>query len=261
MNAPLSLAAAEPLDFRQAALLALAGSLVLYAAGSTFGWLLARRAGAGGLRPDWLVQLARFGYYVLYPYGLLLRGFGLLTGALGLLGPEPLAQSLLGWTDGWLQGALWAVGAAVLTWLALAWALRATGRPALALPRGWPLVREGLFQEAHWAFYRAALAVWLSPSGAVYASLVLLAGESALNLFNWDALRRPATAGGAVVTATLAWLSAAVFLFTGNFWLAVAAHLAVRAGLARIASEPLEREPLEREPLDSALAGSESPAG
>jgi hypothetical protein len=272
------------LDLRQAALLALGLSLLTYALGAWLGWALTRRLGPEALRPRWLVHTARFCYYVLFPYLFLLRGLGLLPAALGLVGPEPPAQSVLGWSTGWLEGLLWAMGGAAAAWLLLAWSVRAVrrgaeavpaaragqasraehpgasehagdGRPAVGtrpavpqphatrsqpavplLPRGWALVREVVFQQAHWAFYRAALAVWLGAYGALFISLALVAGEIALDPRTWASLRQPERAAGLIVTAAMAWLSAGVFLFTGNFWLTAAAHLLALGGLAAIAS-------------------------
>lgn len=240
------------LDFRQAALFGLALSWIVYVAGAQLGWALAQRAGPDALRPDWLVQAGRLVYYVLFPYVLLLRGAGLLAAALGLLGPAPLSRSLLGWSTGWLEGGLWAAGFTLGTWLILAWsarmARRAAGPAALAtVPRGWVLVREVVFQQAHWAFYRAVFAVWVGIYAALFVSLLVVISEAAADPRTWRDLRDPARASGLIVTAAMACASSAVFLFTGNLWLATGMHLAALALLgpsmapARAPLQPAER--------------------
>jgi hypothetical protein len=225
------------LDFRQAALFGLALSWIAYVAGAQLAWALTQRAGLGALQPRWLVQAGRLIYYVGFPYLLLLRGAGLLAAALGLLGPAPLSRSVLGWSSGWLEGGLWAAGFTLGTWLLLAWsgrmARRTAGTAMLAtLPRGWALVREVVFQQAHWAFYRAVFTVWVGTYAALFVSLLVVVAEAAADPRTWRDLRDPAGASALVVTGAMACASSAVFLFPGNLWLAAAMHLAALALLA-----------------------------
>ena len=222
------------LDFRQAALFGLALSWVAYVAGAQLAWALTRRTAPGALRPDWLVQAGRLIYYVLFPYLLLLRGAGLLAAALGLLGPAPLSHSLLGWSTGWLEGGLWAAGFSLGTWLILAWSariVRQTAGPAMLtlLPRGWVLVREVVFQQAHWAFYRAVFTVWVGTYAALFVSLLVVVAEVAADPRTWRDLRDPARTSAMIITAAMACASSAVFLFTGNLWLTMAMHLVTLA--------------------------------
>jgi len=239
------------LDFRQAALFGLALSWIAYVAGAQLAWALLRRRGPGALRPDWLVQAGRLVYYVGFPYLLLLRGAGLLAAALGLLGPAPLSRSVFGWSTGWLEGGLWAAGFALGTWLMLAWSGRIVRRMAgpatlAAVPRGWVLVREVVFQQVHWTFYRAVFAVWVGTYAALFLSLLVIISEAAADPRTWRDLRDPARASGLVITAAMACASSGVFLFTGNLWLTAAMHLAALALLApgmapaRAPSQPAE---------------------
>lgn len=222
------------LDFRQAALFGLTLSVITYVAGANLAWALLRRQGPDALRPGWLIQAGRLIYYVLFPYALLLRGAGLLAAALGLLGPAPLGRSILGWSTGWLEGGLWATGFAVGTWLVLAWSGRIV-RPAAgevtpaSVPTGWALVRDVVFQQSHWAFYRAVFTVWIGAYAALFASLLVVVLEAAADPRTWRDLRDPVRASGLIVTAAMAWASTGVFLLTGNFWLTAIMHLVALA--------------------------------
>jgi hypothetical protein len=92
----------------------------------------------------------------------------------------------------------------------------------------WGTLRESVYQEIHWAFYRSAPLITMDDRAqAIALGLGIVALEAWLNPA-WRALwQDPGQAPTALRTAGLAVLMAVVFGITGNLWVAVGLHVAV----------------------------------
>ena len=97
----------------------------------------------------------------------------------------------------------------------------------------WVLLREAIFYEVHWAFYRNAPLVFLGTYWGAWAGLGLVAVEAALNPCTWRDLGDGVRLPGLLVRAGLAVLSTVLAQQTGNLWLAVLVHWAITWALAR----------------------------
>ena len=97
----------------------------------------------------------------------------------------------------------------------------------------WVTLRESVYQEIHWAFYRSAPLLTMDDRGQGMAlGLGIAALEAWLNPA-WRALwRRPNRAPMALRTAWLAVLMAVVFGVTGNLWVTMGLHVAVEGAWA-----------------------------
>lgn len=203
--------------------------------------LVSPRIGAA-LRATWAARLAaevaRFAFYVGLPYAALLTG-AFTPRDVGLQG-SPQADLILGWTpEAWARTAGQAVvliGLALVAIGLLAWQVRrAGGYPPLALgierasiARS---IRDGVYAEAHWSFYRAIpMALLGDAHWTAVAGLVLVSVEAAL------AGRVNGPAGSPLLEALMAALSAAFFAATGgNVWVAIVVQISVRAAATAIA--------------------------
>ena len=176
---------------------------------------------------------ARFIFYVGLPYAALLTG-AFVPRDVGLQG-SPAPDLILEWTpEAWARafGQAAALGGLTLAAIALlAWQVRrARGYGPLALgidsaPIAFS-IREAIYAEAHWSFYRAlpmlllADAHWTGLAGLALVTVeALLAGRRA----------RTDTARIRLFDALLAGLSATYFTLTGgNVWVAIALQIGVR---------------------------------
>ena len=98
---------------------------------------------------------------------------------------------------------------------------------------GWALIlRDVLFAQAHWAFYRATLITILRDTyGGTLLSLVLLLLESLTNPSVRRALQTPGHADGVLVYASQCLVTALLFLLTGDLWWGLGWHLATAVGV------------------------------
>ena len=252
MDAPLELA------------LWTAGSILLSAVGGLLAWAAGQRPQSrlgqlgtsltGNPFGRATVFLVRFAFYIGLPY-IVLMNHVLSPVVVGLVGTQTsdLPWWLLGWnTSEWAKaliggsdpaggvtvGALLPDGIAVAI-LLLGWrnafranlALRETGNAfpsggLLPAPSIFVIVRESLFAEIHWAFYRAApLAFIADPYWATLAGAVLVVLEWVLDP-TWhaglaDGSRREA------LLMQLTWLalSASIFVLTRNVWPILVLHI------------------------------------
>ncbi len=102
--------------------------------------------------------------------------------------------------------------------------------PGEPQPPWWVMLRESVYQEAHWAFYRSAplLAVDGRAKG-IALGLGIVALEAWLNPAWRAAWRHPGRAATALRAAGLAVMMAVVFGVTGNWWLTVGLHVAIES--------------------------------
>jgi hypothetical protein len=197
----------------------------------------------------WLLQFLRLLYYVGVPFAALLLGHDVVVGR--LLGLQRFDLSALGegeayaataanWLD-WAYDVGWTAGLCVGAWVLLAlgcWACHQalvvageTGVVARVNVSSWVLLREAVYHEVHWTFYRNMPILAWGTYWGIWGGLALVALEAMLNP-SWrkgltDSQRAPAH----LLRAALAVVSSVLFLLTQNLWLALALHWAVSWGL------------------------------
>lgn len=213
-----------------------------------------------------ILQFFRFVYYIGLPFAALLWGHdALVERLLGLQILPPLWDSLLSsdeklalWTR-WVGGIGLALFWGLLIWglLAVIWLstvdrnrLRQKFAPvaegteqaentpsAPAKERALELsafmaLREAIFHEAHWMFYRNGPVVALGTYWGTWAGLGVAVLEAVLNPWWRTALREPTRRPLSLVRAAMAVNSAVFYLRGGNLWLAILLHWGVTWGLA-----------------------------
>lgn len=219
-------------------------SVLLAAAATNGAWLLQRR------RRPLLPSDAQIGAAL----GWLLKAlfYGLppvLAWRRGVLSPYYMGVSEPQWLTMAAVGApLVAVIAGVLLfgWLVYRHTETAPGQPPSGVGRVLATLRaplDALFQQWHWAFYRALLIGWLANGAPVTALTTVLAAEPlywgswlgmalaalefGLNPFARNRLRTPRLQEAGLRTVALALATAALFTLTRSFWLCLVCHLAV----------------------------------
>ena len=207
---------------------------------------------------QWLLQGAQFAYFLGMPYLALLTGAFAPSDA-GLQG-SPAPDLLLGWTaEEWMRALGQAIALGLLTLLAvrlLAWQIRHAGGCASAAMEIDPAgrgassdasvahsIRDGIYAEGHWSFYRALpMVMWGDAGRAALLGIALAAAEALL-------AGRRATSSVSRISASsslLGMCSATFFALTGgNFWIASVLQVTMRISLARIAPARQRAEPLE----------------
>ena len=232
----------------------LGGSLLLAIIGANLAWFFRQpRSGAVGefvarvvawRFAPWLLQFLRLLYYIGLPYAAFLWGNdAVIERYLGLRGGVGDK-----WLD-WAQGLGWAAALGIAAWalLALGWwtyrralaAAREGSAVAVETTSGWMLLREAAYLEVHWAFYRNApiMAIFQRTGNeywGIWAGLALAALEAALNPAWRKGFGDPQKAPALLMRGALAVVSSALFLETGNLWLAVALHWGVSWGLGAL---------------------------
>ena len=204
---------------------------------------------------NWLLEGAQFIYFVGVPY------LALLTGAfapsdVGLQG-SPTPDLLVGWTaQQWVRGFGQAVALGLLTLafvLVLAGQIRRAGGHAPAAMgaddapptsgRVARAIRDGIYAEAHWSFYRALPIVLGGDAGrAALLGITLAAAEALLT-----GRRAASSVSRITLSGALLGMSSATFfaLTGGNFWIAAVLQAATRISLARTAHARQTIEPLD----------------
>lgn len=225
----------------------LGGSVLVALLTTWTAWFLRRQAGGERLTASPffppLLQLLRFLYFVGWPLAALFWGRDAVVGRLFGLSPLPYLfgsplspeERLRLWMDG-VQGLGWAVLLGTIAWATLAVIWRVAGRSsdgkALSLPLSAPTaLREAVFQETHWMFYRNGPSVALGTYWGAWVGLGMIALEAFLNPWWWAALREPEKRPLTLIRASMAVLSAAFYLQMANLWLSILLHWGVTGGL------------------------------
>ena len=205
-----------------------------------------------------LTEIGRLLFYLGLPAAALLWGQDAVIGRLmgfqpllalnGLVGdPAPAAEVAANLAD-WTRDVGWAAGSGAAAWavLALGWWTARRGANPPHLDRealsGIVGLREAAYHEVHWAFYRNAPIVALGPYWGTWAGLVLTAFEAVLNPFWRASLGDADRASLPLLRAGMAFVSAALFLKTGNLWLAVLVHWGVLWGLSAMVNSGFTTE-------------------
>jgi hypothetical protein len=184
----------------------------------------------------WPREALRFGYYIGPPYAALL---------LGVASPRLLGLSGLDWAQSSGLGAALGAGACILLllgWWQYARATRALARPGegplatevAALARPWGggvLLLEMAYLEAHWAFYRAGAILLFGDYAGVFLGCAIAILEMLARPQLWSRLRQPGQADGFLLTTSLAFVVAILFLFTHNLWVCAVVHGGLALGL------------------------------
>ena len=165
----------------------------------------------------WLLQLLRLLYYIGVPAAALYWGHdAVVERHLGLSGGRPDK-----WLD-WAQDAGWAAALGVGAWVLLAlgwWAYRralatAGGERAVtgANSSAWVFLREAVYHEAHWAFYRNAPILAVGTYWGLWIGLALVALEAILSPAWYKGLADPQRAPAQLMRGALAIVSSVLFL-------------------------------------------------
>jgi hypothetical protein len=148
------------------------------------------------------------------------------------------ASANANWLD-WANDAGWTAALGLGSWamlLAAGWvrhqALARAGEPRLgSKATGWETLREALYHEIHWAFYRNAPIMAFGFYWGTWAGLTLVALEAVLNPAWRKGLSTPGGAASLVLRAALAVISSLLYLQAQNLWLAILLHWGVTSGL------------------------------
>jgi len=84
-------------------------------------------------------------------------------------------------------------------------------------------LREAIYHQAHWAFYREPFVLLLGVGLGTWAGLIPVAAEALVNPARWTDLQSPARGRDLLIRVGLAVLSALLFIQTQNIWLAILA--------------------------------------
>jgi len=180
----------------------------------------------------WPWQTVRLIYCVLLPYVALLRG---------VVSPKEM-----GLTDlDWLPNLGWGLVLTVGGWALLSWGWRGFVQTAAEYPcpenlvladasRGWSYaLREAACYQMSWAFYRTAFVSYLGLYHGVFLALGVLFLAGVCDPATRSAWNLPGKREALLHTASLALVTALVFLFTGNLWICIASHVVLQIAMAR----------------------------
>jgi hypothetical protein len=173
----------------------------------------------------WIIHPLRLLYAVGIPaLALLWRGV-LTPSGLGLkpfFWADQTLSTLSGSWDSWMRDLGWTCAFAGGFWVLVVLADRAAKR--LAPPRVTrhslsAALREAVYHQAHWAFYREPFVLLLGVGMGAWAGLLPVAGEALLNPARWTDLQSPTRGRDLLIRVGLAVLSAMLFIQTQNIWL------------------------------------------
>lgn len=217
------------LEPRQALAGALTLSFLLYAISANIGWAAIAPRGErfSRLVGSWsrlrargaIGELARLIYYLVLPWATLMLGY-------------TTARAIGVWNLDWLMniwiGVIVAVGGAVV----FLWVWRPYAQsehPEAVDLTGWNGARqiiEAIYQEAHWAFYRAGPILWLSDYyWGSFIGLALNLIEGWTNPTVRANIRDITRADAPLWAGTLSIISVLIFVYTQNTWYCLLVHL------------------------------------
>jgi hypothetical protein len=187
----------------------------------------------------WLLEAIRLLYYIGIPYAALLRGVAL---------PRLMGLTNLNWFKGIGLGTV--LGGGNLLLLALIW--RWYARAVAALPLSareragtslefagstnkWAFLREAIYLESHWAFYRSATILLLDDYYVgIFLGFLLVTLEWAMNPAwrkDWGLSWRSTDI---LMRWSMAFTMAIIFFFIRNLWVLVLIHWGVEMACHRL---------------------------
>lgn len=172
----------------------------------------------------WAIQSARLIYALGIPTLALLWRGALTARGLGLQA-APWRGGLVNWED-WMRDLGWAIFLGAGLWLLVRLSdvmiYRQMGVAADHPRREWSTaLREAIYHQAHWAFYREPFVLLWGLSLGTWAGLLPVAFEAGINPVRWEDLRSPTRGRALVIRAGLAIVGALLFLETQNLWVAI----------------------------------------
>jgi len=186
----------------------------------------------------WLMEAVRFLYYVGIPYAALLRGVIL---------PRLMGLTYLDWVKGIGLGAALGGGTFLLLVLIWWWYARAIAAFSLSARQrwgeslgddptnGWILLRDVIYLETHWAFYRSAVILFLDNQYAgVFLGFLLVTLEWSINPAWRRDLSLPWRSANTLTRWSMAFVMAIIFLFVRNLWLLVPIHWGIEVACQRL---------------------------
>lgn len=214
-------------------------SLVIALLASALRWFLERPHLQRHFRPNaipalhravwdipWIIHPLRLLYAVGVPaLALLWRGV-LTPSGLGLKpffwAADQTLSTLYGSWDSWVRDLGWTCVFSGGFWVLIALADRTARR--LSPPRETRhslsvALREAVYHQAHWAFYREPFVLLLGIGMGAWVGLLPVAGEALLNPARWTDLQSPTHGRDLLIRMGLAVLSAMLFIQTQNIWL------------------------------------------
>jgi len=182
-----------------------------------------------------LGDVLRLAYYLGVPYFVLLWGWA---------SPLDLGLADLDWIRGIGQTVALSVGSlALLAWIWLQHARLVRKEQMmrqekwLAQPWGWAFVlREAILLESGWAVCRSAMLLLAGPYLGVYLALAVVFGAGLLNARTRHELATPGQREEVVLTASLAVITATLYIFVHNLWLCMLVHFLLRVAILRLSA-------------------------
>ncbi len=171
----------------------------------------------------WTIQTARLLYALGIPTLALFWRGALTARGLGLQA-APWRGGLVNWED-WMRDLGWGVflGAGLWLLVRLSDVMIHRQMSIAANPRReWSVaLREAIYHQAHWAFYREPFVLLWGASLGTWAGLLPVAFEAGINPARWEDLRTPARGRDLLIRVGLAVVGALLFLKTQNLWLVI----------------------------------------
>jgi len=237
------------IDYKVELALWIGFSMGLYALGADIAWhyrrprpgRLGRWAAAVKRWPYryWLLEAIRLLYHSGVPYAALLRGVAL---------PRLMGLTDLDWVKGIGLGT--ALGGGTFLLLALIWWWYARAIAALPLPareqretslgvdgsiNWWILLREAIYLETHWTFYRSAAILLLDDYYVgTFLGFLLVTLEWSINPTWRVDLGLPWRSVNILMRWSMAFTMAIIFLFIRNLWLLVPIHWGIEIACHRL---------------------------
>ncbi|HDN80336.1 MAG TPA: hypothetical protein ENG33_07735 [Chloroflexi bacterium] len=211
-------------------------SIILYAGWGNFRrYVVEKGRGRAGLwlqrqlqNPfmQWAFELGAVLYYLGIPYVALIRGIAV---------PRFMGLSHLDWVKGTGYTAVLCLAFFLILALMQVYILRVCGYdPDTGASGMFTRLQEGLFLQAHWAFYRAFATAFLGVYWGVLMGLALAGVEWGLSPEGREVFGVPKVAFKLMRIGGLAIATSVVFLFSQNLLLALVAHWLLAEGLARV---------------------------
>ncbi len=178
------------------------------------------------LENPWFIQPLRLLYAVGIPAAAFLWRGVLTTSGLGLqqffwIDNQAFDMAPGSW-DNWVRDIGWTCAMAFGFWLLVIIADHTT-RSRVTQRRPDVALREAIYHQAHWAFYREPFVLLLGVGLGTWAGLIPVAAEALVNPARWTDLQSPARGRDLLIRVGLAVLSALLFIQTQNIWLAILA--------------------------------------